>query len=76
LLTEVDGKWIESDNLVPDQMALLHIRPSDVDKNGNPMLPFAQLKVMPDNEHEAMWQAFTGLLSVTHALSDIKALRK
>jgi hypothetical protein len=76
LLTEVDGEWIESANLVPEKMALLHIRPSDVDKNGNPMLPFAQLKVMADNEHDAMWQAFKGLLSVTHALSDIKALRK
>jgi len=76
MLTEVDGEWIESANIVPEEMALVHVRPSDTDKNGAPMLPFAQLKVMPHNEHDAMWQAFKGLLSVTHALSDIKNLRK
>ena len=76
MLTEVDGEWVESPAIVPEKLALFHIRPSDTDKNGNPMAPFAKLLDMPHNEHDAMWQAFKGLLSVTHALSDIKTLRK
>ncbi len=76
MLTEVDGEWVETPAIIPEKMALFHIRPSDNDKNGNPMAPFAKLLDMPHNEHDAMWQAFKGLLSVTHALSDIKALRK
>jgi len=75
LMTEVDGEWIESAMLACDQLALLHIRPSDTDKNGNPMFPFSELKVMPKDEHEVMFNAFKGLLSVTHALSSIKTLR-
>jgi hypothetical protein len=58
-----------------EQKALLHIRPSDIDKNGNPMFPFAELKIMPDDEYDVLFNAFSGLLSVTHALSDIKTLR-
>jgi len=34
------------------------------------------LKIMPRTEHNVMFKAFTGLLSTTHALSDIKNLRK
>jgi hypothetical protein len=75
LMTEVEGEWIESAMLACDQLALLHIRPSDTDKNGSPMLPFSELKVMPKDEHEVMFNAFKGLLSVTHALSSIKTLR-
>jgi hypothetical protein len=76
MLTEVNGEWVESEVPKYDNLALIHIRPSDTDKNGNPMLPFANMKVMPDNEKDMMFHAFTGLLDVTHALSDIKSLRK
>ena len=75
LLTEVDGDWVETDMLRCEQRALLHIRPSDTDKEGNAMAPFAELKVMPEDEYDDMFKAFKGLLSVTHALSDIKTLR-
>jgi hypothetical protein len=39
------------------------------------MFPFAELKIMPDDEYDVLFNAFKGLLSVTHALSDIKTLR-
>ena len=76
VIKKVGEEWVESDAPKYDKLALLHIRPSDTDKNGNPMLPFAQLKVMPDAEHDVMFKAFKGLLAVSHALSDIKDLRK
>jgi hypothetical protein len=75
MLTEVDGVWVENDMVDFEQLALLHIRPSDTDKNGNPMFPFAELKLMPEDEYDVLFKAFKGLLSVTHALSDIKTLR-
>jgi hypothetical protein len=76
MLLEVNGEWVEEPTPKFQQLALLHIRPSDTDKNGEPMEPFAQLKIMPRTEHNVMFKAFTGLLSTTHALSDIKNLRK
>lgn len=75
MLVEVDGEWAEHPLDDMEQKALLHIRPSDIDKNGNPMFPFAELKIMPEDEYDVLFNAFKGLLSVTHALSDIKTLR-
>lgn len=75
MLIEVDGEWVERNVELYEKLALLHIRPSDIDKNGNPMFPFAELKIMPDDEYDVLFNAFSGLLSVTHALSDIKTLR-
>lgn len=75
MLVEFDGEWVEHPLDDMEQKALLHIRPSDIDKNGNPMFPFAELKIMPDDEYDVLFNAFSGLLSVTHALSDIKTLR-
>ena len=75
LLTEVGDEWIESAMLQVEQVALLHVRPSDTDKDGNAMLPFIELKVMPVDEYDSMFKAYTGLLSVTHALSEVKTLR-
>jgi hypothetical protein len=75
MLIEQGPEWFEHDMPDIQQRALLHIRPSDTDKNGNYMSPFAELKIMPDDEYDVLFNAFTGLLSVTHALSDIKTLR-
>jgi len=76
MLVETTDGWEELETPVYDKLALIHIRPSDTDKNGNPMLPFANMKVMPESERDVMFKAFKGLLDVTHALSDIKNLRK
>lgn len=76
LIETSEGEWLEMEAPKYSKLALIHIRPSDTDKNGNPMLPFANMKVMPDNEKDMMFHAFTGLLDVTHALSNIKSLRK
>ena len=75
LLYEHNGEWLELDAPACDKLALLHIRPSDTDKNGNPMFPFAELKVMEQDEYDYLFDGFKGLLSVTHALSNIKTLR-
>jgi hypothetical protein len=76
LVETSEGEWLEMEAPKYNKLALVHIRPSDTDKNGNPMLPFANMKVMPEAEYDVMFSAFKGLLSVTHALSDIKNLRK
>ena len=76
LVETSEGDWLEMEAPKYSKLALIHIRPSDTDKNGNPMLPFAKVKVMPEAEYDVMFNAFKGLLSVTHALSDIKNLRK
>ena len=76
LVETSEGEWLELEAPKYNKLALIHIRPSDTDKNGNPMLPFAEMKVMPEAEYDVMFTAFKGLLNVTHALSDIKNLRK
>jgi hypothetical protein len=76
VLSEVNGDWVEEKAIKPDRLALLHMRPSDTDKNGEPMAPFAELKFMNPKEHDPMFAAFTGLLRVAHSLSDIKKIRK
>lgn len=75
-LVEVDGEWVQQPMPEIDQIALLHIRPSDTDKNGNPMFPFAELKVLDMAEYDELWRAFRGLLDVTHALSSLKEIRR
>jgi len=76
LVETAEGEWLEMEAPKYNKLALIHIRPSDTDKNGNPMLPFVNMKVMPEAEYDVMFKAFKGLLDVTHALSDIKNLRK
>lgn len=76
MLVEDKGKWEEVP--VPDfaQYALLHIRPSDTDKNGEPMLPFAELKVVPIEEIPLHFEAFEGVLRVTKAQAELKKIRR
>jgi hypothetical protein len=76
LLTEVDGEWIESANLDFDNLSLLHVRPSDYDKHGEPMAPFIKLKDIDQHAEELYWEAFVGLLEVGHALNDLQVLQK
>jgi hypothetical protein len=76
MLLEVDGEWVEEGVPEFDQRALLHIRPSDTDKSGNPMFPFAELKVLDGAEDIHLWTMFRGLLDVGHAMDDLQTLRK
>jgi len=76
MLVEVDGEWVERDMELVEDIALLHIRPSDTDKNGNPMFPFAELKLLDRSEYADLLKGFLGLLDVTHALSNLKEIRR
>lgn len=76
VVVEVDGEWAHRPMPEVEQIGLLHIRPSDTDKNGNPMFPFAELKLLDMAEYDELWKAFKGLLDVTHALSSIKEIRR
>lgn len=77
LIEESEGKWKELDQLVYDQMALVHIRPTDTDKQGNPMAPFAELKSLDNNdEHELLWEGFTSLVRLGYSLNGLQDLRK
>lgn len=76
MLREKDGVWVEEP--VPDfsQYALFHVRPSDMDKQGEPMSPFAELKVIPMDEIPLHFEAFEGVLRVTKAQALLKEMRK
>lgn len=76
MLLEKDGGWVESGMELIERHALLHIRPSDTDKDGNPMFPFAELKFMDMAEYDDLLLGFRGLLDVTHALSNLKEIRR
>ncbi len=76
MFVEQGGEWVELP--MPDfsQYALMHIRPSDTDKNGNPMVPFAELKVVPHEEIPLHFEAFEGVLRVTKAQAELKQIRR
>jgi hypothetical protein len=77
VLREVsEGHWID-DALPPfSQYALLHLRPSDTDNEGNYMEPFCKLKVIDHAEIPEHFEAYLGLLKVSHAQNKIKEIRK
>lgn len=70
------GEWEEIP--VPDfsQYALLHIRPSDTDKHGEPMDAFCRLEVVDMDEIPLHFEAFRGLLAVSEAQNKIREYRK
>lgn len=70
-----DDVWVE--DAVPgfSAYALLHLRPSDTDKDGNFMEPFCKLKVLNDDEIPTLFDAFLGLLQVSHAQNKLKEVR-
>ncbi len=75
LLEPTDGHWVEQPIPEFKEYALLHLRPSDTDKNGNPMSPFCELKKVDMDEIPTLFDAFLGLLKVSHAQNALKDLR-
>ena len=77
LMEEVgDGTWAEVP--VPEfaGYAVLHIRPRDVDKDGNVIEPYCTLDVLDASEMDLHFDAFKGLLKVSQAQTALKELRK
>lgn len=70
------GEWEEIP--IPDfsQYALLHIRPSDTTKNGEPMEPFCRLEVVDMGEIPLHFEAFLGLLTVSETQNKLREYRK
>ena len=62
LLEPTDGHWVE--DVVPafSAYALLHIRPSDTDSQGNPIDSFCKLKVVDQEEIPEQFEAYLGFL--------------
>lgn len=71
-----DGSWEEL--AMPDfkEYKLIHIRPSDYDKSGFPMDPFANIIDVPHEEMDVLFEQFLGLLRVSHAQNRLKEIRK
>jgi hypothetical protein len=76
LLEPTDGHWVEDSVPAFSQYALLHVRPTDTDNQGNPMDAFCKLKVVDHDEIPEHFEAFLGLLKVSHAQNNIKDIRK
>ena len=76
LLEPTDGHWVEE--VVPSfsNYALLHIRPSDTNSQGEYVEPFCSLKVIEHEEIPVHFDAFLGLLQVSHAQNKLKEIRK
>ena len=76
LLEPTDGHWVE--DVVPSfsGYALLHLRPSDTDNQGAPMEPFCKLKVVDHDEIPEHFEAYLGLLKVSHSQNKVKEIRK
>lgn len=70
-----DGEWME----LPwqawveqvDWFGFMHVRPSDIDKDGEPMLPY--LEMVEAEDLDLHFEAFRGLLSVKQADLAVKA---
>lgn len=75
-LIESDNKWTEQELPGFSQYALLHIRPSDTTKNGEPMEPFCRLEVVDMEEIPLHFEAFVGLLAVSEAQNKVREHRK
>lgn len=58
--------WIEK----VDRFGFMHIRPSDIDKDGNGMVPY--LEMVEASNLDLHFEAFKGLLAVKHADLEIK----
>lgn len=70
-----DGEWIEEAIPGFNDYALLHIRPGDTDKNGEPIDAFCELKVLQHDEIEPLFDCFLGLLQISHAQNKLKDIR-
>lgn len=76
MLVERDGEWVEEAMPPFSEYRLIHIRPSDTDKNGNPMDPFAKIVEISHDETDALFEQFLGLLKISHAQNELKRIRK
>lgn len=76
LLKEVDGEWVEDGVPGFSQYALLHIRPEDTDKHGEPLDAFCRLEVCDMEEMPLHFDAFLGLLAVSDAQLKVREHRK
>ena len=76
LLEPTTDTWVE--DVIPSfsAYALLHLRPSDTDSQGNLVDAFCKLKVVDMDEIPLHFEAFLGLLEVSHAQNKIKDMRK
>jgi len=76
LVKSAEGVW--SEEVIPSYSgyAFLRIRPSDTDKEGNYVAPYCELKVINDAEIPLHFEAFLGLLKVSHAQNELKEMRK
>ena len=76
MLLEVgDENWVEEPVPAFSEYALLHVRPSDFDKHGQPMEPFCTLKKLSHEEIPSLFDGFLGLLQVSKAQNDLKTIR-
>lgn len=76
LVEPTDGHWVEEPVPAFSAYALLHLRPGDTDSQGNPKDSFCELKVIDHAEIPEHFEAFLGLLKVSHAQNNIKEIRK
>jgi len=76
MLIESDKGWVESGIPGFSQYALLHIRPTDTDKHGNPMDAFCRLELVDMEEIPLHFEAFLGLLAVSEAQNKVREHRK
>lgn len=76
MLIEQDGEWVELPIPAFSGYSLIHIRPSDYDKEGFPMEPFARIIDIDDAELNPLFDQFLGMLQVTHAQNKLKEIRK
>jgi len=75
LVESSEDVWVESEIPGFQKYALLHIRPSDTDKTGNPMLPFCRLEFVDMDEMPDHFEAFLGLLAVSEAQNRVRKHR-
>jgi len=76
MLIESNKGWVESEIPGFSKYALLHIRPSDTTKNGEPMDAFCRLELVDMEEIPLHFEAFLGLLAVSEAQNKVREHRK
>lgn len=68
--------WVPQDVPPIQAYGILHLRPNDWDRNGNPIPAFCTLKVVPQDEIDVAYKMFQGALIVRHAQAEMKKLMK
>lgn len=71
-----DGVWHEMPIPKFDAYAILHIRPQDVDKDGNIMEPYCRLDILDADEMPFHFETFKGLLLASQSQNKLKEQRK